>query len=85
MDEERLRCQRQFAHKAGSPTRQPCWGAGVGPQRQCKKDGQEGGMGPVRAVAGNVVAAIVLGIVVVVIVRANVPKLASPPAAEAHG
>ena len=39
-------------------------------------------MGPVRAVAGNVVAAIVLGIVVVVIVRANVPKLASPPAAE---
>jgi len=40
-------------------------------------------MGPVRAVAGNVVAAIVLGIVVVVIVRANVPKLASPPAAEA--
>ena len=33
-------CQRRFAHKAGSLTRQPRWGAGVGPQRQCKKDGQ---------------------------------------------
>ena len=25
--------QRQFAQQAGSPTRQPRWGAGVGPRR----------------------------------------------------